>query len=88
MAIGRGSMTKELTGNRTKSDKPVKKMRMGGMGGSMGMGKPAGMMGGMGKGPVAVTPAMVKPRMMKNGGAVKGRGDGMCKRGHTKGKMV
>jgi hypothetical protein len=76
-------MTKELLGNRVKSDKPVKKMRMGGMGGPMGMGKPAGMMGGMGKGPVAV-----RPTMMKNGGSVKGRGCGCAKRGHTKGKMV
>jgi hypothetical protein len=31
MAIGRGSMTKEMFGNRVRSDKPMKKMNKGGM---------------------------------------------------------
>lgn len=101
MAIGRGSMTKELVGNRTK------KMQMGGMVGRprgqaiAAMAKHGGMDAQRPAGPslpAAATPRIAGPitpmgrpmvGTMKKGGKVGGmRGCGCAKRGTKGGKMV
>lgn len=90
MAIGRGSMTKELTGNR------VKKMQMGGMAGMAGAsdlsGRDRGQAISAAARPPMPSPATTRPvgpspvvRPMKKGGSV--RGCGCAKRGKSGAKV-
>jgi hypothetical protein len=76
--------------------KPVKKKAMGGALGVLAEGDFSGALGGVL--PMMIrerdkrrrkkdTPAAETPTGMKRGGKV-GRGDGACKKGRTKGKMV
>lgn len=98
MAIGRGSMTKELVGNRQKKSK---KMAMGGMvtptsimnqkGRDIAMAAQQGGMRSATTAPSRIVPnnpesySMGNPQKMKKGGSV--RGCGCAVRGKTKGAM-
>jgi hypothetical protein len=74
MTISRANMDQQV--RKPPMKKPVKKKAMGGM-------VPPAMMP-----PAMAQPApMMPPIGMKRGGKV-GRGDGACKKGRTKGKMV